>query len=88
MGCGKHTPGPWLHNGDGTIWHTLGCGGQIGKFEKIEDAVVAAAAPDMLADLEAIEKWRTSVPPVKMIQELEPILERIGSTLKKARGEG
>jgi len=34
----EHTKEPWVHNGDGTIWHTQGCGGQLGRFYREEDA--------------------------------------------------
>lgn len=50
-----HTPGPW-HNHDGMIVHRMG---DIARMESTnpDDAYLVAAAPALLAALEAADKW-------------------------------
>lgn len=53
--------GNWIHNGDGTIWHTGGPGGQISHaFFELTDAEVAAESPRLLREacerIEALEE--------------------------------
>ena len=40
-----HTPGPWIERGFNHVW---------GKYE---DATLAAAAPDLLAEVERLRGW-------------------------------
>ena len=62
------TPGPWVHTGDGEIWHDLDSAtswkvARVWHSRDIHsgDAALIAAAPDLLAALEEYAVWQQSV---------------------------
>lgn len=51
----KHTPGPWTADGEDSDWEINFNGISIAEVYDEADARLIAAAPDMLAALEAVE---------------------------------
>ena len=87
----KHTPGPWIVDGsriaapDGTT--VINCLGAMGGHDTQADARLIAAAPDLLAALEAAEgvvDWALSNdahPGVRAVHRM------VLDALAKAKGE-
>lgn len=86
MSAGQHTPGPWTaepeidENGFelGKLWIIMQGQPCAYDFDRVEDARVAAAGPDLLAALE----WAATV-----IRPGTDLREAMDTAIAKARGD-
>jgi hypothetical protein len=100
MSEAKHTPGPWDVNGIDTEKIRIGSrkmsdvaivynqpnrfDGSLSKSRK-RNAELIAAAPDLLAACELVERWMLGGQPGPFSDQ--KILEIVGAAIAKAKGE-
>lgn len=92
----SHTPGPWhvsdeggakleIHSEIGTVATVHGGGNR--DDETLPNARLLAAAPDLLAVLEALASVAVWDDDYTTREEFEPISAKVDAAIKKARGE-
>jgi hypothetical protein len=98
----QHTPGPWnvekcrygfavyAKTGDAVV-KTEDVEGRYGAIDNEADARLIAAAPELLAALEGMEKWASSIhdgyPPSTASIAAAPYREAARAAIAKATGE-
>jgi hypothetical protein len=95
----KFTKGPWLQDDshDGAVF--VESPGKIRKTiafvltsqrdeESQANSALILASPLLYEALEAVDNWSNTANPMRLIQELEPVIEQCRNALRAARGEG
>lgn len=104
MSAAKHTPGPWVVDADGQVWRyelriadTAPRGADIApRSERPANARLIAAAPDLLAALQALMMWSDhealtglpcGAPVAPEAPSFDATVKMVHAAIAKARGE-